>query len=222
MRTAWINLLVALAHGLEVEWLTPLDELNLAENKAFQLLVARRIGIRAPATAIVSERQRLPPELPDPVVVKPLGPGAYRGDDETMRVVHAHLVDRASEVLDALAGAPFLVQERLEVERHLRVVTVDESAWCCALDARELPLDWRRDDAAHDAFRPAPEHDEVSNEALRLARTLRAGYSSQDWVVARGSVWFLDFNPGGQWLFLPDPVCQEVTSAIAEWLAGDE
>jgi hypothetical protein len=89
VRTAWINLLVALAHGLEVAWLTPLDALSIAENKALQLLVARRIGIRAPATAVVSDRDRLPPDLLNPVVVKPLGPGAYRGDDQTMRVICA-------------------------------------------------------------------------------------------------------------------------------------
>jgi glutathione synthase/RimK-type ligase-like ATP-grasp enzyme len=222
VRTAWINLLVALAQGLQVEWLTALDALTAAENKALQLLVGQRSGIPIPLTAIVNDRGNLPAELGDPVVVKPLGPGAYREEGEAMRVVHAHLVDRASEILDALPGAPFLVQERLVVERHLRVVTVNERAWCFALDAHDLPLDWRRHEAAHDSFRATTEYAEVASQALRLARALRAGYSSQDWVVDDESVWFLDFNPGGQWLFLPRPGSDEVTEAIASWLAGDD
>ena len=218
VRSAWINLLVAIAHGLDVDWLTPLDALTLAENKAFQLLEAQRLGIRTPATAIVSARDRLPPELGDPVVVKPLGPGAYRDEDGAMRVVHAHLVERSSDVLAAIGGAPFLAQERLEAERHLRIVTVGERAWCCRLDATGLPLDWRREEAAHDAFEPTMAYASAGQDALRLARALRSGYSSQDWVVAANAVWFLDFNPGGQWLFLPEPVAGEVTRAIGDWL----
>jgi len=56
---------------------------------------------------------------------------------------------------------------------------------------------------------------QVGASALELARTLGVGYSSQDWVVARGGSFFLDINPGGQWLFLPKPVSSEVTAAIA-------
>jgi hypothetical protein len=218
VRSAWINLLVAVAHGLEVEWLTPLDALNLAENKAFQLLEAQRLGIRTPATAIVSDRHRLPADHGDPVVVKPLGPGAYRDEDGSMRVVHAHIVERDSDVLGSLGGAPFFVQERLDAEQHLRVVTVGERAWCCKLDASGLPLDWRRDDPAHDAFKPTTEYGHIEQDALRLAQKLRAGYSSQDWIVTGDAVWFLDFNPGGQWLFLPPRVAGEVTKTIAAWL----
>jgi glutathione synthase/RimK-type ligase-like ATP-grasp enzyme len=222
VRASWINLLVAIVHGLGVEWLTHLDALNLAENKAFQLLVARRIGLRIPVTTVASDRDRLPSRLGDPMVVKPLGPGAYRDADGGMHVIHANLIDRASEALEALAGAPFLVQERLAVEQHLRVVTVGKRAWCGALAADGLPLDWRRDEAAHDAFRPAPEFNEVHDQAVRLASALHAGYSSQDWVVVNGAVWFLEFNPGGQWLFLPAPVADEITAAIVEWLMSAE
>ena len=104
--------------------------------------------------------------------------------------------------------------------RHLRVVTVADHFWVCALDARDLPLDWRREHHAHDAFQPCGAYDSVGALALQLARRLGVGYSSQDWVVAGSNVYFLDLNPGGQWLFLPEPVSSEVTAAIAVWLAG--
>lgn len=221
VRSAWINLLVAFANGLNVEWLTSLDALNRAENKALQLLEALQLGIRTPATAIASDTSRLPPEVGDPVVIKPLGPGAYRSDDGSMRVVHANVIERSSETLEALGGAPFLVQELLKAEQHLRIVTVAGRSWCCKLEARGLPLDWRRDDAAHDSFQLTPEYGDVERDALRLAGALRAGYSSQDWVVTEDSVCFLDFNPGGQWLFLPSPVAEQVTEAISDWLKGE-
>lgn len=221
IRNSWVNLLVAVASGLGIEWLSPLDRLNLAENKALQNLVARSVGIRTPATAIVSDSSRIPTALGDPVVVKPLGPGAFRDDDDVMHVVHANLLPRSSETLDALAGAPFLIQQRLVAQEHLRIVTVRDQAWCCSLSAEGLPLDWRREDEAHDGFRPADGYDDVLVQALRIATELGVGYSSQDWIVTKDAVWFIDLNPGGQWLFLPDPVADDVTRAIATWLVGD-
>jgi hypothetical protein len=109
------------------------------------------------------------------------------------------------------------VQSRLTAERHLRAVTVKDQCWVCELAAGDLPVDWRRDEAAHDAFVAADERG-VERDALRLAGAFGVGYSSQDWIVSDGVAHFIDLNPAGQWLFLPEPVASGTTSAIAQWL----
>jgi hypothetical protein len=221
IRTSWINVLAAVASGLSVDWLTSIDALTAAENKAHQLLAALELGVPTPRTVITNSRERIPEELGDPMVAKPLGPGGFRDQRGEMRVVQAQTVHRSDPALDALAASPFLLQELLDAERHLRVVTVRDQAWVCSLDASGLPLDWRLEDRAHDSFQRTDAYPEVVEDALRLSRRLAVGYSSQDWVVRRSSRWFLDLNPGGQWLFLPSSVREEVTEAIAGWLAGD-
>jgi hypothetical protein len=48
-----------------------------------------------------------------------------------------------------------------------------------------------------------------------------AGFTSQDWIETdRGEHVFLDLNPAGQWLFLPEQVSDSATRAIADFLAG--
>jgi hypothetical protein len=134
-------------------------------------------------------------------------------------VVYAKPVRRGAPELDHLAPAPFLVQERLEAERHLRVVTVNDRVWACELNARALPLDWRKDQDAHHSF--VPTHDqEVESLALAIAAAARIGYSSQDWIIQSGTAHFVDLNPAGQWLFLPEPVASEVSAEIASWLTS--
>src|SRR4051794_41552126 len=61
----------------------------------------------------------------------------------------------------------------------------------CELDARDLQLDWRRNDAAHESFRAAS-HSTVESQALEITKHLGLGYSSQDWVVAGDGTYFLD------------------------------
>lgn len=221
VRASWVALLVAIARGLGITWLSDLERLFIAENKLVQQAAARALDIAVPRSVVASSRERIPVELGAAFIVKPLGPGQFVSDEGVAQVLYARELARDAPELDALAGAPFLLQERLAAERHLRVVTVGTRSWVCALEAGELPLDWRRADEAHDAFVATDEHGEVAGAAVRLAAELSVGYSSQDWVVAGGRPRFLDLNPGGQWLFLPEPVSSAVTAQLAAWLAGE-
>lgn len=220
VRASYIALVVALASHPLVDWLTPYPRLLASENKLRQAAHARRLGIRTPRTAVVSEQNQIPLDLGDVVVAKPLGPGHFVGDDGQAQVVWAAELSRDDPRLAALAGAPFLLQERVAARRHLRVVTCADQAWSCELDAEALPLDWRRDDDAHHSFRPVSAPG-IESQALALASDLGLGYSSQDWIDdGAGAPAFIDLNPAGQWLFLPEPVSAQVTSAIAAHLLG--
>lgn len=221
VRASWVALLVAAVRGLGVKWLSDLERLFVAENKLVQQAAARGLGIAVPRSAVTSTRERIPRDLGASLVIKPLGPGQFVGDEGIAQVLYARELLRDAPELDALGGAPFLVQERLDAERHLRVVTVGARAWVCALDATALPVDWRRVDEAHDAFVVARDDADVAEQALRLAARLDVEYSSQDWLIANGRPYFLDLNPGGQWLFLPEPVASAVAAEIATWLAGE-
>jgi hypothetical protein len=214
IRGAWMSLVTAVAGADEVSWLTPLGRLFLCENKVRQNLAAERLGIATPDSAVVSNREYIPSRLGDMLVVKPLGSAAFTDTAGVEQVVWTHEMTRESPLLERLGGAPFLVQKRLLATRHLRVVTVERRSWACALDATDLPLDWRPHDDAHMAF-IATSEPSVEGEAVRLAEDLGLGYSSQDWIVSSSGAYFLDLNPAGQWLFLPDAVATEVTKAIA-------
>ncbi len=220
VRASYISLVAALASHPLVDWLTPYPRLLGAENKLRQAAHARRIGIRTPITAVVSHPSEIPAEMGGSVVAKPLGPGHFTRSDGEARVVWAVALGRDDPRLEALSGAPFLLQEKLKARRHLRVVTCGAQAWSCVLDAYGLALDWRHDEVAHHSFQPARQPG-VETQALAIAQEFGLGYSSQDWVDDGGPApAFIDLNPAGQWLFLPKPVSARVTEAIAAHLAG--
>lgn len=217
IRGAWTALIAAIASSTNITWLTPLERLFLRENKLLQAEVARRLQIAIPPTAVCSHRDLIPEALGDELIVKPLGRSQYTDAAGTEQVIWTSDVRRDSPVLDALAGAPFIVQKRLRSERHLRAVTVQDHCWVCELAAAELPVDWRREETSHHSFVIASEPG-VEREALSMADALGVGYSSQDWIVSDEVPYFIDLNPAGQWLFLPEPAGSAITSAIARWL----
>jgi len=243
--SARLTLLAAVLRHPGVTWVTDIDRIIAAENKLVQYRVAHGLGYRVPRTSVGGDLKRHAQYLGDPFVVKPLGPGSFSDAQGEQHAVYARLVtcggpvwDHAAvpdaisvEDLDApvsLAGlpehsfrqVPFIAQEVIEATSHLRVVTVGAQAWVTELDASDRPLDWRVDETAHDSFVETAMYPHVADAAVRIGQALGCGYTSQDWIVRSGEPFFIDLNPSGQWLFLPDPVGREVSEQLAQQVLG--
>jgi glutathione synthase/RimK-type ligase-like ATP-grasp enzyme len=221
VKTAWLSLLTAVIRTTGVRWLTGLEALVASENKMVQYAAAAAVGARTPKTVVCADAATALEVAGDPLVLKPLGPG-YFHEQGVPQVVYASEAASAAPALAALGTVPFLAQERLLARRHLRVVTVRHRVWTAALDASGIGLDWRSDTEAHGAFEPAETPGQVQQAALGLAVSLGLGFSSQDWVETADGYWFLDLNPSGQWLFLPELVARPVTTAVAAWRGGED
>lgn len=219
IKSSWLSLLAYVVRASRTTWLSDLDAVVAAESKLLQYQTARRFGAAVPRTVVSSDPERAASVVGRPLVVKPLGPGHFYSNNSPKVILTTEL--QPDSVSDAeFAAAPFIVQERIEADRHLRIVTVDRRAWGCELNAEGRSLDWRADDDAHHCFVPVSLPEELEATAVSIARELGCGFSSQDWIVAGEMPFFLDLNPSGQWLFLPQETAVGVADAIAAWLVA--
>lgn len=217
-RRSFLGLIGSISRVGSRRWLTSLGPLLHAEDKLVQLHAARSLGIRAPNTIVTSNGEEARATL-ERFVVKPLVGGYFVDEHNQPRAVFTELV-RGDEISKLDFGhAPFLAQEVIEPVRHLRIVTVEGQAWTGVLQAGGLPIDWRADAETHRSWVRGSDP-EAEEHALRMTQHLDLGYSSQDWIVDDDGPVFVDLNPAGQWLFLPDDVAESVTHAIARFLAG--
>lgn len=215
--SASLALLTALSDGGPT-WLTTYWATTRAESKLVQDAVCRDMGIPAPRTIVCTSPDQIERALGSQAVVKPLGVGEF-SDGGTHHVVHTSLVSTHDLSGQTLTQAPFIVQQRINASRHLRIVTVTDQAWTSTLDAAGLPVDWRASSEAHSSWDVGSGFAAEELAAVQLAKALDLGYSSQDWIVdLEGKSWLIDVNPAGQWLFLPPPVATAVTDAIGTWL----
>lgn len=217
-KTAWLALLSAIVRTLGVHWLTPLEPLVGGENKVVQYARATLAGIRVPNTVVASDSTEVASVLVGDIVVKPLGPGHFYMPSGEAKVVFATAMGREEAREMPWGTAPFLAQERVSALRHYRVVTVANEVWAGVLDARGLPVDWRAEAVAHTSFASVTVPPGLAAQAVKVASQFGVGYSSQDWAEDDSGLVFLDLNPSGQWLFLPQPEARAVTSAIAGWI----
>lgn len=214
---AWYELAEGFLLDPGVSWLTPLPALQRADNRFYQLRVAAELGVDFPSTTVVWSPDQVR-GLGEVVVVKALGSGVIVDPGGRTRVLYATPMTLRQLTAEMLRRAPVILQELLEVEHHLRVITVDRSVWCALLRQTGPTLDWREWSHAERAWEVVPVPTPVREFALRLVGVMGVGYSSQDWVFAKNRYWFLDLNPNGNWLFLPKEVANAVTEAMANWL----
>lgn len=215
-RGSFLAVLSAVLRMPGVEWLTAVDSIGAVENKPVQYRLVQRSGCSVPEW-LVTTNPRLAPSTGE-WVAKPLGPGYFHTADGP-RVVPVTEYD--PEQQDYLEGAAFVLQKRVDATMHARVVTVHDRAYAAVLHNAGLPLDWRQDAHAHSSFVPFEDKSLCASAAL-AARACGVRFSSQDWIRdPLGKWWFVDLNPSGQWLFLPDAVSGPVTSNLASWLVGE-
>ena len=217
---ARVQLIAAIARHGNREWVTDIDALQAAEDRIYQLAVACQLGIATPPTIVTSDPAEIEPALGGDAVLKPLATGAFVNAEGQPQAVHTTVL--TGHLLEAgdFGAAPFVAQARIATRRHLRVVTAGAVVSTGALEADCWPLDWRIAEEAHHSWRrhPSPE---VENQALRLAAELRVGFSSQDWLVPMaGPPVFIDLNPAGQWMFLPEDVADPITHRIVSFLSS--
>lgn len=218
-KRAFVTLVGSITRIGSYEWLTSLDSMLKAEDRLYQLQVAERMDCHVPTSVVASDVGDARCVLGESFVVKPLSNGFYHSEDGPKAVFTSELTGEDFDRVD-FAHAPFVAQERIDVESHFRIVTVLDQGWAARLDAAGRPLDWRRQEEAHSRWEEIDVPELISN-AVRLSQQFGVGYSSQDWVRDHhGRDVFLDLNPGGQWMFLPPPVAESVCRSIAEFLSG--
>jgi glutathione synthase/RimK-type ligase-like ATP-grasp enzyme len=128
--------------------------------------------------------------------------------------------EQTEESLANLTGPPCILQELIEADLALRVVTVRGRTFISSIPVSGV--DWRSDLENHERFTPETigQFPSVEQMAQALAGSLKIGYSSQDWLVRDGSPYFLEVNPNGQWAFLDKAyggtIGKEMTAALLE------
>lgn len=218
-RSAAVSALATIARDERFAWLTALDHLGGAENKPYQYRRAAAAGVPVPEWIVTTDPDAVPDD--GKWVAKALGPGSFIDDNGNGRIVPTRSIHTGDR--EAIARVPFILQRLVDARTHARVVTVGRTVVSATLPATDLPLDWRTSPAGHYGFTPNPAPDHVHQFALDAAASTSVGYSAQDWILdTAGNWWFVDLNPAGQWLFLPDAVTFHITSAIARHLDGDQ
>ena len=201
--------IVALLERLPARCINKPSATNLINNKAVQLLLAGKAGLRVPATVMSNAPaavRKFFDQYPVGAVCKPFVPHIWqRQDSKDTAVAETFPLTREQLPADEVfTYAPAIYQQRIDKQFDVRTVLMGRHIYSFALRTPANSLDWRFDAAISNLdvqiiLTPA----EVENELLAFAQISGICFGSADFAVDRqGRWWFLEINEQGQFLWL--------------------
>ncbi|WP_368661543.1 ATP-grasp ribosomal peptide maturase [Streptomyces sp. NA04227] len=189
-----------------------------AEYKPTQLAMAARCGLNVPPTLITNDPARAREYACEyaPVIYKPLWNSDFTGVDA--RAATVWIEDVAPDTIDAgVSRTAHLFQQRVRKTADIRLTAVADQQFAVRIDGSP-GVDWRR------------HYDSLSYTAIETPTDVAQGvrsyldafglvYGAFDFGLGTDGRWWLyECNPNGQWAWFPDPICQPITTALADQL----
>lgn len=222
-RYALIGSLLSLSR--EVPTMNSPEAVWIAEHKPYQLAVANQCGLRIPDTLISnlpSEAEAFFSDHQPNVITKPVRTG-YIDDAENPKAIYTSKVNASHmEHISRLSVSPATFQPLIHKHSDIRVTIVGRrifTAEICSQTDHDASVDWRKTsnpDLPHQ-HHSLPKN--LENNLLHYMKCLGLIYGAIDLVLDNeGNYFFLEINPGGQWLWLDRILNFGITQSISDWL----
>lgn len=206
-------------------WLPNPYVLPKAENKMFQLEVAKRVGLEIPETLISSSPDDVLAfrELVGDMVVKPLVKQVVPGDEGKIKAFFTTRIAKESFVsFSLLPHSPAIFQKEIVRRFDLRVIVVGDKVF--ALEIHQVGkkkggVDYRVNVNEDLEFYPHGLPDEIAHKCVDLIKGLGLSMGAIDLINdLEGRYIFLENNAQGSWKFVEEHGGYEISKAIAELL----
>lgn len=217
-----VEALTGLWHALDAFWINDPARDQIAQRKAYQLDVARRLGLEIPETLITNCPQaarefvhRLGHER---VIYK-----SFSATEQDWRETRV-LKENELALLDNVKYAPVIFQSYIEADVDLRITVVGEHIFPAAIHSQDTDykIDFRID-IGKARIEPAALPADVEAKLRALMQHLGLVYGAIDMRRRPdGSHVFLEVNPAGQWLFIERVSGQRITEALVDVLVRND
>lgn len=215
--SAFIRNLIVLDKAL---WINYPPSVYQAENKLYQLKIAKECGMSVPETYVGNT-------LPDNIIpektyiVKSLDTALFYDNGKEMFTYSTMI--RGQELLESeIKLAPIILQEYLEHKTDLRVTVVGNQIFPVAImkHGKAIAGDWRKNSKDDLDYTPVKLPQIVNKQIVELMKKLNLTFGGIDLALVDDTYYFIEINPTGEWGWLASSVKIPIDKAIVNCLAG--
>jgi glutathione synthase/RimK-type ligase-like ATP-grasp enzyme len=221
---AFVDALCALPN---IHWINRPGAVVAARSKPAQLLMARQLGFSVPATLMTNspdEAVSFAQAADGGVIVKSIHSAAMPIGGHDFACITKRL---DAQMLDQEGGSialcPTQLQEEIRKDCDIRVTVVGDTVFACRIDSQgneATEVDWRVDpDACRYSVMDLPPWASAACREI----VARAGleYGAIDLIgTSGGGLFFLENNPGGQYLWIELDTGLPITAALIALFTG--
>lgn len=201
-------------------WLNHPVSTYQAENKLFQLKLAKEQGLEVPTTFTGNA---IPKEIniDRSFIVKSLDTALFYENGSEM-FTYSNIVKGHELMNSELQYAPVIIQECLEKKTDIRVTVIGNRLFAVSIlkDGHRIDGDWRQTSSEELNYIPIDLPSEIKQKILSLMKELNLAFGGVDLALVDGKYYFIEVNPTGEWGWLVSTTSLPIDKAIVDWLEG--
>ncbi|KQC00389.1 hypothetical protein [Pedobacter sp. Hv1] len=206
---------------LDAKWVSPPREVYHAENKLYQLKLAKKLGFKIPETLVTSDKEELKNFFGkhDHIIVKPIFQTRISSPENAEFIFTNRVTKEQIDSLNSFDLSPCIFQREIEKTVELRITVVNGQTFAAQVKSQEdeeTKTDWRKKKLAFTIFE-LPSH--IHQLCIDLVREMGLVFGAIDMILSPdGTYTFLEINPNGQWVWIETETGLKISDAIIKEL----
>ncbi len=204
-------------------WISPPYAIREAENKIYQLEIAKNIGFKIPNSFIsnsYSECLQFYNENHKQCIIKPIKSGLIE-DEKEAKVVFTSELKEFPKYAEKIESSPIYLQEKIDKKADVRVIVVGEKIFATLIHSqqyKETKTDWRKGEINLEHTRiELPKR--LRSRCIQIVKELGLNFGAIDLIIDKKEKFiFLEINPNGQWAWIENKTGYEISSEIVNLL----
>ncbi|WP_025144859.1 RimK family alpha-L-glutamate ligase [Pedobacter jeongneungensis] len=217
-RTQWAAFMRGLIIFDLARWFNHPVDTYRAENKAYQLRIANKLGFAVPISKITNST--LAEYGANTVAVKSIDT-AIVGNSSYEKFVYTQIYD-LNELPREHFSSPFFIQQALVPKTDIRVTIVGDWLLAVSITAEErIGGDWRKHGLPL-TYKVIDLPIDTLTRCREYVRFFNLPYCAMDLVFFDDNYYFIEINPTGEWSFIQENTAQEIDLVITKALIQND
>jgi glutathione synthase/RimK-type ligase-like ATP-grasp enzyme len=219
-RSQWSSFIRNLIVFERANWINHPVDIYRAENKLYQLRIAKESGFKVPETYVGNcvPEQMLRNNM---FVIKSLDTALFYENGQEM-FTYTNLLT-GDELLSAnLKDAPIIIQEYLKDKIDIRVTVIGNRIYPVAItnEGESIHGDWRIMDKEKLEYTLIDIPKEIEQIINHTMRALNLNFGGMDLIHSDGEYYFIEVNPTGEWGWLTTTKSLPIDKSIVELMVN--
>lgn len=207
-------------------WISPIYAIREAENKIYQLELAKSLGLTIPDSIVTNSfdaAKNFYERNNGNCIIKPIASGHIE-DGNNSKVVFTNVVENKLFNKNQIEVSPNFFQSHIKKIGDVRVTMVGNKGFATLIHSQELSqtmVDWRRGEniLKHTKIELPIE---ILDKCTKLMTKLNLRFAAVDFVLDKESNFvFLEINPNGQWAWIEKQTGYEISNEIVNILEDE-
>lgn len=215
-RSQWSSFIRNLIVYDRAKWINHPVDIYKAENKLYQLRIAKESGFKVPETYVGN---CVPEQIlsNDMFVIKSLDTALFYENGQEM-FTYTNLLTGDDLFSANIKDAPIIIQEYLKDKVDIRVTVIGNTIFPVAITSggKSIYGDWREMDKERLEYTLIDLPKEIEQKINNTMRLLNLFFGGMDLILSEGEYYFIEVYPTGEWGWLTTTKTLPIDKSIVE------